>query len=565
MTNRRNNWYNLHSTRGYPLDDAATGTSDDGGRLPFDILTDVHLRFPGELGHHVFLGGLTVTERLVTAIFLAADEIDNPQRVTPIASVSLLKPVNEGVNIAVRALYPQVGGFIVFGDTTENYVGRFSTPRQGLLAPRTARPYKSLPVTSLRRLTNAVGLTGLVGLQGQNDVAITTEVINTQNGPELALVFQLAQGAASENVLAKYIGPCGARPESDNCGAPAIEAINGAIPDCNGNIDIKFCHLTTAPLTDCNGSASAGVHGVVLDLNVGFNEVCAQNLRPGRFSGRDLCQPSSSASLSSLSLSSLSLSSLSSLSSSSSAGSIAPVPSPLPYLQTFDGGLGQLDDFIPKDGIWTTGEADSPLEPDSAAGLPLLMVLSSGSLSSAALPPDVSEFNAPPNISYFANDISRRNVSICTLPWDNGVGKVISTDVWFATNPDGNGGIVLNWQRVEPGNVTAFEQYFYASLDRRENALRLQFFNGNSWQELGRTTLAAPISKYSWYRLKATTQQVSPVAVAITVQASGVSNPAWPSVSLTASTNQFLPGDGLPGLGTVRSDAGFSYFGVRDA
>ena len=561
----RNNLYNLQSTRGYPLDDTATGTADDGTRLPFDILTDVHLRFPNTLGRYAFVAGLTVTERLVTAIFLAADDIDNPSKITPVASVSVLKPINEGVNIALRPLHPQAGGFVVFGDTSENYVGRFSTPRQGLLAPRTARAYQPLPVKSLRRLTNAVGLTGLVGLHGQNDVAITPGMLDSGNGPESALIFQLVQGAADENVLAKYIGPCGARPESKNCGAPAIETINGVVPDCDGNIDILFCHLAPAPLTDCQTSASDGEYGVVLDLNVGFNEVCAQNLRPGRFSGRDLCQPSSSASLSSLSLSSLSLSSLSSLSSSSSAGSIATVPSPLPYLQTFDGGLGQLDDFIPKDGIWTTGEADSPLEPDSAAGLPLLMVLSSGSLSSAALPPDVSEFNAPPNISYFANDISRRNVSICTLPWDNGVGKVISTDVWFATNPDGNGGIVLNWQRVEPGNVTAFEQYFYASLDRRENALRLQFFNGNSWQELGRTTLAAPISKYSWYRLKATTQQVSPVAVAITVQASGVSNPAWPSVSLTASTNQFLPGDGLPGLGTVRSDAGFSYFGVRDA
>ena len=562
MTNRRNNWYNLHSTRCYPLDDAATGTSDDGGRLPFDILTDVHLRFPGELGRHVFLGGLTVTERLVTAIFLAADEIDNPQRVTPIASVSLLKPVNEGVNIAVRALHPQVGGFVVFGDTTENYVGRFSTPRQGLLAPRTARPYKSLPVTSLRRLTNAAGLTGLVGLQGQNDVAITTEVINTQNGPELALVFQLAQGAASENVLAKYIGPCGARPESDNCGAPAIEAINGAIPDCNGNIDIKFCHLTTASLTDCNGSASAGVHGVVLDLGVGMSDVCAENLRPDRFHGRDQCQPSSSSSLSSLSLSSYSLSSLSS--SSSSAGSVAPPPSILPYLQTFDVG-GYPADFYVKDGNWTIGELDSPLEPDSAAGVPLLTVLSSGSLSSGEWPPDMVEFNNPPDISYFASDISRRNVSICDLLWDNGVGKTISTDVWFASNPEGNGGIVLNWQHVPAGPAQAFDTYFYASLDRKENALRLQYFNGNVWQELGRATLAATISKYSWYRLKATTQQVSPVAVAISLQASGVSNPAWPVTTLVVSTNQFLPGAGKPGLGTVRSDAAFSYFGVRDA
>lgn len=561
MPNRRNNWYNLQSTRGYPLDDTATGTSDAGGRLPSDIITDLHLRFPSSLGSHAFLAGLTITNRLVTAIFLAADDIDNPQLLTPLASVSVLKPVNEGVNIALRALHPQAGGFIVFGDTSENYVGRFSTPRQGLLAPRTARPYQALPVKSLRRLTNANVLTGLVGLYGQGDVAITTDIVETEQGPQPALVFQLVQGAATENVLEKYIGPCGARPESRNCESPAIETINGTVPDCDGNINIKFCHLTTAPLMDCNGSASAGVHGVVLDLDVGIDEVCAENLRPNRFQGRDQCNPDTSSSLSSLSLSSYSLSSISSV--SSSIGSIAPGPSPLPYLQTFDAGFPA--DFYVKDGNWTTGATDSPLEPDNPAGVPLVTVLSSGSLSSGALLPDVSEFNSPPDISYFASDSSRRNVSICDLLWDNGLDKVVSTDVWFASNPEGNGGLVLNWKREAPGASIAFDQYFYVSLDRKENALRLQYFNGNTWQELGRATLASPISKYSWYRLKATTQQVSPVAVAITVQASGVSDPAWPTSSLTVSTNQFLPGDGKPGLGTVRSDAGFSYFGARDA
>jgi len=56
MPIRNANWYNLHSTRRYPLDDNATGTDDAGIRLADDILVDCHLRFPKIAGQYAYIG-----------------------------------------------------------------------------------------------------------------------------------------------------------------------------------------------------------------------------------------------------------------------------------------------------------------------------------------------------------------------------------------------------------------------------------------------------------------------------------------------------------------------------
>ena len=36
-----NNWFNLNSTRRYPIDDSATGESDTGLDFPNDIIVDI--------------------------------------------------------------------------------------------------------------------------------------------------------------------------------------------------------------------------------------------------------------------------------------------------------------------------------------------------------------------------------------------------------------------------------------------------------------------------------------------------------------------------------------------
>lgn len=280
MTNRRNNWYNLHESRGYPLDDKATGRDDRGARIKSDIIADLHLRFPSTAGRWAFLGGLTVTDTLVTAVFMGADSPTSASRLVPLASVTVRQPVAVNVNVPLRALTPGVGGFVAFGDVSEPFVGRFSTPLQGLLAARAARAYDPLPVPTLRKHGLDVGLDGLVTLRGQRDIEIVKELVEIEgHGEQEALVIRLRQ-QSGPSVLAKYIGPCGARPESRNCNTDAIERVNGAIPDCDGNINIDFCGVVDGELIDCLGT--------ILEVSIGLEEACAGN-DPERFIGSDSC------------------------------------------------------------------------------------------------------------------------------------------------------------------------------------------------------------------------------------------------------------------------------------
>lgn len=162
MPIRNHNWLNAQATRRYPLDDNSTGTGDDGTRLKDDILVDLHLRWPSIAGQFAFLGGLTVTDNIITAVILAADDVETAESFTPLAAITVEQPVNRHQFYNFEPLYPGTGGFVAFGDVAENFSIRFSTPRQGLLAPKVARPYDELPIPTMRKFGRADGLVGLV-------------------------------------------------------------------------------------------------------------------------------------------------------------------------------------------------------------------------------------------------------------------------------------------------------------------------------------------------------------------------------------------------------------------
>ena len=71
MTVIAHNWYNLNSTRRFPLDTAATGESDAGESIPDDVLVDCHLRFPEAAGRYVSISSMYVSASLISLTFLA--------------------------------------------------------------------------------------------------------------------------------------------------------------------------------------------------------------------------------------------------------------------------------------------------------------------------------------------------------------------------------------------------------------------------------------------------------------------------------------------------------------
>lgn len=349
MTARNLNFYNLNSTRSYPLADDATGTADDSRRLPNDIIVDCALRFPVEAGKYAYIGGVTVTARLVTVLIMASDDLDAEGSFVPLASITLQKPVKPFVHYPLAARYPGVGGFIVFQNTDVPFAGRFSSPRQGLLLPKCARHDHNLPIPNMRKLGRDIGLTDLITLRAGTDIEIVRETLTIDDVDQEAIVIRLTD-VPGRNVLAEYIGPCGHRPESNNCDKQGIQTINEAVPDCDGNITIVFEGMQSAPFEDDG-------NGVTLDQVVGIDDVCAAQALI-HVTPQDTCGDTGSDSVDVPSDSDTS--SISEFVSSTSTACGA-----LPWCENFD--LETAEFFVVKSGIFVFETADSPEESCDAA------------------------------------------------------------------------------------------------------------------------------------------------------------------------------------------------------
>ncbi len=292
MSLRHHNWLNSQASRRYPLDDNGTATGDDGTPLNDDIILDLYLCWPSTAGQYAFIGGITVTATIVTVVILAADSPTAATDFTPLAAVTIRQPANEYSYYSFEPLYPGAGGFIAFGDVTETFSIRFSSPQQSLLTPKTCRPYTELPIPSMRKAGRVDGLTGLVKLVAGTDIEIVTKQVTIEDDVVDAVVIRLIDATADRNPLAEYIGPCGKRPESQNCDRTGIQTINGVTPDCDGNLEIEFRNLTAANYAICGATTA----GIAIDQELGLSDVCPSRT-PNRFQGDDYCNPSSESSV----------------------------------------------------------------------------------------------------------------------------------------------------------------------------------------------------------------------------------------------------------------------------
>jgi hypothetical protein len=110
MSVRNQNWYNLQSTRRYPLDDASTGEDDNGGNLRDSILVDCHIRAPADFGPYFYIQGLTISDTLISVVIGAATSLTATENTT-ICAATVLKPTAEYVNIPVTPIQAGVAGW----------------------------------------------------------------------------------------------------------------------------------------------------------------------------------------------------------------------------------------------------------------------------------------------------------------------------------------------------------------------------------------------------------------------------------------------------------------------
>ena len=290
MSVRNQNWYDLQSSRQYPLDDAATGADDAGALLPNNIVLDCNIKYPEQYGAFAFIQAITVSNGLVTILIGAGSNLDSASTAT-VAAVTVSKPIQLSKNYAIQPLVPGAAGWFVFGEGVEfNFTGRYATPRQTLIAPRNAHAYRALPLRSIKKKNVQNSLSGLVSIEAVAPLTAELKVVDINGKPQNALVFGLSAVTTDVdyNPLAYFRGTCSERPESGTCPKPPIETINGVSPDCSGNIELAVVAnsgLTLYNFTSCGGLG--------LDLDIDLAEICGPRQYDPPREPADNCPPSS--------------------------------------------------------------------------------------------------------------------------------------------------------------------------------------------------------------------------------------------------------------------------------
>lgn len=536
MTNA--DWYDLNGSREYPLDDLATAVDDNDVYLPPSILVDLHLRYPRELGRYPFVGAVTVSAGLVTIVFEVADDLDAPGTASPLAVLSVRRPAAIHRQLALSPQADGVGGWAVLGsgaNSTTHYAGRFSTPRQGVLLARAARGYRARPIDGVKVLHADRLLRGIVKFTADPPLELVADTRTIQGVERDVIIVRLVQpdqtgGFAARNppnsVFAQFAGPCGARPESQNCQGPQpIEFIDGVGPDCSGQITLDFrgCSVM-API---EGDAC----GIVISCPLSLSQACRSVLLPD--DAGDLPSEVPPADIP--------------VPTPGTTTTTTPAPESivilgeLPYTECFDDLTA--DDFEVRQGAYVFIVDESPIEI-----CPLQDMSISDSLSVA-------------DASYAAWSLAERNISIWNGFDESTLQRRVITDIKMLTGPSGakhNAGVIINYRPhiSIPGRYV----YYLGEVDYDAQVLRLSYFNGVALQTLSETFIPA-LALDRWYRLQALTFQTGS-QVSLRVDLSGIDQ-VLEVILGPIDVNDYYPSSGVFGLSSNRARSLFSFFRIE--
>jgi len=538
MAVRNNHWYNANETRSYPLDESSTLRSDQGDLLPSDIITDINLRYPGIYGDYPFLASVGITENLVSLTIQAATAPTGGPGLNPLAVFSLAKDdLVEGRPYALEGQVDGAGGWIVFGSgIQEPFTGRFSGPAQALLAPRAARAYSTLPLTSLAKLGNQQALTGVVQLLAEDPLQIVRESREIDGVERDVIVLRLYQAGnvtvdgREVNVFQALGGPCVGRPESQTCGDPTpIEFINTVGPDCDGNLTLVFqgCAEIAKIIDEC---------GIVIDCDQGLTEACV----PKRLPGADGTLPNEYPDLCFFS------------ESPEPEESESPEPeesiSDISESPVVVGELPFIECFVPGDlsAGWDTKEGLFAFIDDNS--------------------PDISiSCEADTGQSYASLDTAKENIAIWEGFDDSTVNRVVTTDFKMTIGPTGskqNAGVILNYRPDLA--LQGANEYFLVRADYDTQRFEIVRFDGSSLVLTSAFVFLPGLKLDAWYRIVATvTMSGSKVLISATIESLDDSS-LFASIGPITST-LYLPDTGYMGIYADHALSRFSWFEIKEA
>lgn len=449
-------WANANESRNYPFVDGASRQDASDVPMPEDLVCDINLWMPSTAGSRAFIASAVVSAQLVT-ITLAAAPINPGDPSTPLAVVSLTKPVVRYRNYPVEAAYPGVGGWVMFGgviDEQDDISLIFDDPEATEILPRLLRPYDDLPLVAVGKEGVSHTLQGVVGLRAGNNLEVIAATETPDGDPDYLLrpsemrkahgeyvpgmVFRVKADAQDYQKLYSFAGKCAPRPDVQACPRTTIRKINGVSPDCNGNLTIEFeGGIPNGVLSD-DGTLS----GIVVDYVLGLADVC--NRTPGaRYREMtDLCYSSESSGSSEPS----------SISSSSGSSVVVVCPDVAPpYVHTFQD-ASDLDCWVPTSGTWS--------------------LISCGYQGLKAV--DIG-------LSYLRGTTSENQV-IRTMIYVPDTGA-----------PEARGGLVFGWENNN--------RYAFIELDLVNKTLGLRRFNGLSVVTYFEASIPA-LTYDNWYQLR---------------------------------------------------------------
>ena len=539
MPVRNQNWYNLQSTRRYPLDDKSTGMDDSGALIRDDIIVDCHIKFPAAYGNYLYVQGLTVTENLITVVFGAAASLDDMTGPT-VAAISVPKPADPNRNYTIQAIQSGVSGWVTFGPGIDTpFIGRYAAPKQTFIGLRNARPYDPLPIPTLAKHNVDTGLAGLVRITAANPIVAqyideytlpenqrlpkyNPDTQETNTSPIRAILFSTITPTTGFNPLFEFLGQCGQRPESGTCPKKPIEHINGIGPDCEtGNINILIAPdsgLTMRMFAECGGADITTPRGLA--------EACQKDPKSEKKRKDECCdgpdaldeycwppfdQPDSIV---------------------CSADDGAPCPA-LPICTSFSPCHSNLFEVI--SGSFNVRTSVAP-----PVCCPAELGLTNHEVYAAASPAAI-------NIALYKG---------CASDW--AYNHTISVDVRPRTGGVGqNGGVIANYMRVtEDGRCKT--KYVAATVDIGTNELQIYRFDGNTLIAEG--TLAVSVDTSSWYKLSINAAAVGGTT-AVTATLYNITT-AQQVATLTTTMADYEVVDGRAGLFTNGSLAYFNRFEV---
>jgi len=181
-------WLDENEQRSYPLDERATRKTVNGLELPNDILADMILYFPDNIGCEAFVSSVHISDQLVTVTLCVSCDnpfrhqgpnvsIDHPLGIIPIGVIQATKAkAARSQVVSIQPLVSGVGGWAVFGKgVRQSGIWSFDNSSGSLIAPRACRTYPYQGIRSIGIKNTDTKLDGDVRIEGQGGVSTSIE------------------------------------------------------------------------------------------------------------------------------------------------------------------------------------------------------------------------------------------------------------------------------------------------------------------------------------------------------------------------------------------------------